>query len=823
MDENKRKKEMINSLNKIGLITSEERSDDKKRSFVLITATEKTLKKYAEIIELPMKLREKYGGGYVPYKREKKMLNDQNKLSYDEEQIVLNMDNNVGYNSFSEQPLIIEDDNYQITDNKKIKWDFCLIFENKDEKYMDMDENKRKKEMINSLNKIGLITSEERSDDKKRSFVLITATEKTLKKYAEIIELPMKLREKYGGGYVPYKREYDEIFVPVNSYRPQKLFFTTLQRIRIIQYMIEEKVVLGGAGITIFHEVQKKRLLGGFALHNPDTVEWLMQNWVRGRTSQFKNIYDLKSNFNLPPFVPSMHEQVKEDRDYDKYRLIDAVKDYFGEEIGLYFSFTEFYARWLIAASIVGVIALLIELIFFKQQLDTWPSAAYAIFLALWATWFLEFWKRKNSALNHEWGTEMFEESEKTRPEYQGVEVKGIWYDGEFIQIDDHDVEPFHEKTPITIYSDLNSKRRKMIIALMPIFLFVFGCIILTIALLTVRMLLQQKTFLGATFGGGAGSAVLAINIQILNQVYNLLAVKLNDMENHHTVTSYNDNLVIKTFLFQFVNSYTSFYYIAFFKQGYYIKGSDGKYSPVGGLKLWGDGKLVDTCQSDIPRKYGCMPELTTNVLVVLLVNMFASQIAEQLLPKVFRYLCIWWRKKDVKDLLVVDGRLKDKPWEVQADMLPNINTFDDYNELVIQYGYITLFASSLPVAPILALINNIVEIKTDGYKYLKSLQRPLYRGAEDIGVWYWVLEILGVMAVITNAFLIGFSTRIFDHYDVITILVFVIIFENTVIASKFFVSFAVPDVPGNIKRAMGKELYLKGLISSIFEKKKNK
>ena len=129
---------------------------------------------------------------------------------------------------------------------------------------------------------------------------------------------------------------------------------------------------------------------------------------------------------------------------------------------------------------------------------------AYAIFLAIWATWFLEFWKRKNSALNYEWGTESFEETEITRPEYKGNVMNGIWYDGNFISIQEQDLIEFEgEKVPKNIYADKRSRAAKMIAFLMPIIIFACACIILTIALLTVRMLLQQKTFLGPTIGGG--------------------------------------------------------------------------------------------------------------------------------------------------------------------------------------------------------------------------------------------------------------------------------------------------------------------------------
>lgn len=42
--------------------------------------------------------------------------------------------------------------------------------------------------------------------------------------------------------------------------------------------------------------------------------------------------------------------------------------------------------------------------------------------------------------------------------------------------------------------------------------------------------------------------------------------MRLNDWENHRTATDYTDQLIFKTFAFQFINSYMSLFYIAFIK-----------------------------------------------------------------------------------------------------------------------------------------------------------------------------------------------------------------------------------------------------------------
>lgn len=51
-----------------------------------------------------------------------------------------------------------------------------------------------------------------------------------------------------------------------------------------------------------------------------------------------------------------------------------------------------------------------------------------------------------------------------------------------------------------------------------------------------------------------------------MNQIYRVVARKLTDWENHETDTLHNDALATKLFLFQFINSYNSLFYIAFLK-----------------------------------------------------------------------------------------------------------------------------------------------------------------------------------------------------------------------------------------------------------------
>ena len=54
--------------------------------------------------------------------------------------------------------------------------------------------------------------------------------------------------------------------------------------------------------------------------------------------------------------------------------------------------------------------------------------------------------------------------------------------------------------------------------------------------------------------------------------------------------------------------------------------------------------------------------------------------------------------------------------------------TFDDFNEMAIQYGYVALFSPCFPLAPFFSFLNNVTEIRGDAWKLCKAFQRPSAR-----------------------------------------------------------------------------------------------
>lgn len=69
----------------------------------------------------------------------------------------------------------------------------------------------------------------------------------------------------------------------------------------------------------------------------------------------------------------------------------------------------------------------------------------------------------------------------------------------------------------------------------------------------------------------------------------------------------------------------------------------------------------------------------------------------------------------------------------------------------VIQFGFITIFVAAFPLAPFFALLNNIMEIRLDAYKFVTQFQRAPALKSQDIGAWFSILKGISFIAVLTN------------------------------------------------------------------------
>ncbi|KAF8757964.1 hypothetical protein RHS01_03508 [Rhizoctonia solani] len=104
-------------------------------------------------------------------------------------------------------------------------------------------------------------------------------------------------------------------------------------------------------------------------------------------------------------------------------------------------------------------------------------------------------------------------------------------------------------------------------------------------------------------------------------------------------------------------------------------------------------------------------------------------------------------RKVGRRDQLVEHAR--------EESMLPEYTLFSDYAEMVTQFGYIVIWSAAWPLAPLMALLNNWLELRSDAFKITSHGRRPLPQRVDTIGPWLEALGFITWVGALTNAALV--------------------------------------------------------------------
>jgi len=212
-----------------------------------------------------------------------------------------------------------------------------------------------------------------------------------------------------------------------------------------------------------------------------------------------------------------------------------------------------------------------------------------------------------------------------------------------------------------------------------------------------------------------------------MNPIYTKIATTFNNWELYPNEASYENSLIIKVFALQFINSFTAVFYI-----GFYLKSLSTLEIQLAGLLV--TGLAINNAQE---------------VLAPYILRKISSYNASAAVSNFITYVPNA-KKPDVKKFSTVIEK------EAAATEFPG--TFNEYSSLMIQFGYVTMFASSFSLAPAIAFISNVLQVRTDGLKLCKYFRRPHPLPAANIGSWLGVLEALSIMSVVTNCFLVYIS-----------------------------------------------------------------
>ncbi|CAG8463169.1 14408_t:CDS:2 [Ambispora leptoticha] len=402
------------------------------------------------------------------------------------------------------------------------------------------------------------------------------------------------------------------------------------------------------------------------------------------------------------------------------------LRDHFGEKIAFYFAFLQYYCLWLIAPTIAGLFTY-----FFLSDY----SILLAIFIVVWSVIFTEFWRRKERELSIWWGVRNFSRVEQRRPEFQE----------EFYVVN-------HITGELDPYFPLWKRWLRRIIAAPVIMAF---SLILAAALLFYIVL---EVTISEYYTGPFREQVIYLPtilycalVPALNIVYVKIARRLNDYENNETESYHEFSLTQKIFVANFLVGYLSIFFIGwiyipfnaeigeFFQSIFDALGLSLTLKPVGPERLKNELKYF----------------ILTGQGISLFVELILPYMTRGLAKGVHKTISTGSKILHRQNSLSVDARNEDEEEflrRVRREvLLPVYDIYEDYAEMITQYGYVSLFSVVWPLTPVLALLNNWVELRSDAIKICVHTRRPVPSRADSIGPWLDNLALITWLSSITN------------------------------------------------------------------------
>jgi len=440
----------------------------------------------------------------------------------------------------------------------------------------------------------------------------------------------------------------------------------------------------------------------------------------------------------------------------------DEFRQYFGEKITLLFMFQYHYKNWLSLPIILGVPCNIVMLAQNDFNFQGLPLLAFIV--SIWAVCMTEYWKRKESTAALRYGTSEYENQLQDRPDFVG-EIRQSPINGE--------KEIYFPEKKRALRKGLSST---------VVFLIASCAVAVVVGIYAMKAALRND--IGDSVQTLA-SILSAIQIQFFDFIFNKwLVYILTNFENHQTNIEYEDSIIGKLFIFQFVNSYSSFFYLAFVAE--YMPVPDGA-----------PDNAVGECGAP-----SCMPALAQNVAIIFFSRLASNVFAKVGMPILMEKLQWCWGNVEIAGLKEKNEKKKRSSPEKQADLLrydPMLYNIQSFQEIAIQFGYLALFLVALPAAPLFAYISCAFDIRASIWQLCNVYQRPDPDGGSDIGTWQMIFQLMAGAAVITNAGLMVFTMDIFDEFDTSTRFFLFIGFQWLVVAIMALLAIAIPDVPEEV------------------------
>jgi len=463
------------------------------------------------------------------------------------------------------------------------------------------------------------------------------------------------------------------------------------------------------------------------------------------------------------------------------FQPLEGISKYFGNEVGFYYAFLNFYTRSLVVPTLMGLVLFIAQLLL--NDLDSPLLPLFSLAFAIWASVLIEIWKRRESSLAWSWGSFEYEmEEESPRPEFRGIFIR----DRETGMV--KKVYPLWKRVGKTMLSAL----------FWMTVLVAFGTMMIVIFSRWDQYVHEIKS---VDLGGMTlpldvlfVPCVWGIMIPVFDALFLRLALRVTYWENWKRASTFQTMLICKVFPFRFINAFLALYYYMFTDAGSLVRltTSVASFLIIGQILRF----LISVAEPYIQKKWNGWNTRRK------------AQRARARTRNTQQGATGAGTSNNTLSTDDADGVQLSSAW--MESTYPEYDHFEEYTNMAIQFGYVCFFSVAFPFAPLCALINNLVMCRVGAFKLCRLTRRPLARRSSGIGIWLNVLQLMSVCAVLTNCGLIAVTSlqlsSWFPSLDRSTKILLIFAFEHVIILLKFVIAVAIPHVPSEVRQQRKKE-----------------
>jgi hypothetical protein len=512
-----------------------------------------------------------------------------------------------------------------------------------------------------------------------------------------------------------YRSRVQDWLYGVRTAAPEKILdknlddepMTEAEQLRLTYLLITKPRNEGGAGITP-NSGEWKGVQSIFALHD----HTFNKAWIKQLTSKY--FLDAKD--------------------------LTEIRDRFGEKIAFYFSFLQSYFLALTFPAAVGFCAWVLLGQF---------SPIYAIVNGIWGVVFVEYWKHQETDLAVSWGVRGVSKIQHKRPEFQHENIIKDPITGEDVKI----------------YSPVKRLLRQLLqvpfalAAALILGSLIAGCFAIEIFISEVYdgPFKAYLTFLP--------TVILTTVMPTLSALLTGFAARLTDIENYETQDAYEAAMVSKIFVLNFITSYLPIFLTAFV----YVPFAQIIVPHLDVFQLAIKPFAENEKQMTAPKVgFQINPDrLKKQVIYFTVTAQIVNFALEVVMPYVKRKVFHKVKKVQADRAAkrgggtaspTADDHPEETAFLTRVRNEAELSVYDvttDFREMIVQFGYLSLFSVVWPLTAVSFLINNWIELRGDALKIALETQRPVPWRADSIGPWLNALGFLSWLGSLSTAALV--------------------------------------------------------------------